>query len=52
MRYFRNLVNARATTLRWLTLTIGEGEAAIGRQSQPFPPQRLLALPMIYRRHS
>ena len=36
VRYPRNLVKARTATLNWDRLTIGEGEAAMGRQSHPF----------------
>ena len=48
VRYLRKRENARAATWSWDRLTIGEGDAAIGRQSQPLPAQRLLALPIMY----
>ena len=52
VRYLRNRVGARAATLSCDRLTIGAGDAAIGRQSHPLPAQRLLALPMMYCLHN
>ena len=36
VRYLRNLVKARAATLNWDRLTVGEGDAAIGRHSHTY----------------